>query len=245
MTFLAADERPTLLSSPRLAAGTLVSIGLHGLLLAALLLLTPLKALVVPPPQPVAVEIITPQQFAALTTPATPAPPQLTTTAPARPSAAPEAAPPPQRGERLSPSPPLQPELPQPVTHRATTFYSAGILREPGMEHIRRAFESLASSEQLMQLCNIEGIEQIKRAEATYAPDTLVSYAMADPVAAGLTLTATGGAFRSRRKWYGISFKCTVAPDLRGVTAFEFTLGDPIPEDEWEEHNLNAEDADE
>jgi hypothetical protein len=29
------------------------------------------------------------------------------------------------------------------------------------------------------------------------------------------------------------------------VTAFEFRVGESIPEDQWEEHNLNAEDADE
>ncbi len=242
MTFLAADAPSPILPSPRLAAGTLVSIGLHVLVLMAVLVLTPLRSLVVPPPQPVTVEIMTPQQFAALEVPPTPAPPQLATPAPAEPAT--DVAPP-APGDRLTPSPPLQPDLPQPVTHTATKFYSAAILKEPGMAHIRKAFDSLATSEQLVQLCNIEGIEQIKRAEPKYAADTLVSYAMADPVAAGLTLTATGGAFRSRRKWYGVSFKCTATADLRGVAGFEFTVGDPIPEDEWEEHNLNAEDEDE
>ncbi len=244
MTFLAAEALPPILPDRRIAAGTIVSIGLHGLALAGLLLLTPLKSLVVPPPEPVAVEIVTPQQFAALTAP--PAPQQITTTAPVEtPEAALPVAAPPEAADRLPPSPPLVPDLPQPVTHKATKFYSASILREPGMERIRKAFDTLASSERLVQLCNIEGLEQIKRAETKFAPDTLVGYAMADPVSTGLTLSAAGGAFRSRRKWYGVSFQCTVAPDYSGVTAFQFTVGDPIPEDEWEDHNLNSEDEDE
>jgi len=42
-----------------------------------------------------------------------------------------------------------------------------------------------------------------------------------------------------------MTFRCTASADLAGVTAFEFRLGQPIPEDEWEADNLNAEDADE
>ena len=76
-------------------------------------------------------------------------------------------------------------------------------------------------------------------------PDTLVAYAMADLMASGLTMRATGGAFRSRRKWYGVAFTCTVAADYSGVTGFEFQLGDAIPEAQWEAHDLNAEDIDE
>jgi hypothetical protein len=96
-----------------------------------------------------------------------------------------------------------------------------------------------------VQLCNIEGLEQIKRAAPTYAPDTLVPYAMADMDGSGLTLIAGGGAFRSRRRWFGITFRCTAAPDYSGVTAFSFKLSTEIPRDQWEAHNLNAEDASE
>ncbi|HWA18741.1 MAG TPA: DUF930 domain-containing protein, partial [Devosia sp.] len=140
----------------------------------------------------------------------------------------------------------VQPEeAPQRVTHKATALYSADILNEPAMARIRQTLTQFADSERMVQLCNIEALEQIKRAETDYAPDALVAYAMSDPVTRGFTLTATGAAFRSRRKWYGVSLTCTVAPDLQGVSAFEFTLGEPIPEDQWEAHNLNAEDADE
>lgn len=225
--------------------GTVASFGLHALLLVAIVLLSPLRQLVAPPPEPVAVQIVTQQQFAALTQApsAVTAPPQLS--APPAPAPAGETVAPPAPGDRLTPSPPLQPDLPVEPTHKATQFYSASILREPKMAKIRQALTTFADSERMVQLCNIEGLEQIRRTAPTYDPDTLVGYAMADLDYNGSTISATGGAFRSRRKWYGISFKCTVAPGYEGVTAFEFKLGDPIPQDEWEDHNLNAEDSDE
>lgn len=217
--------------------GAAASIAVHVGFAVALFLVSPLRPLVVPPPQPVAVEIVTPAELAAI---AAAAPiPQL-----AGPTAS-EIAPPPASAEadRLPSEAPIAPPVPKEV--RATQFYAAGILREPGMERIRHALTTFAPAERVVQLCNIEGLEQIKRAAPQYAPDTLVSYAMADNAVAALTLTATGGAFRSRRKWYGIALKCTVGADLESVTSFEFTLGDPIPESEWEDHNLNAEDTDE
>jgi hypothetical protein len=244
MTDIAAAAPLPLPANRRLAAGTAASFVVHGLLLAALLFLTPLKQLVVPPPAAVTVEIVTPDQLAALSKPqpappAAPAPRIVT-------SPAPEASPAPaESAGRLAPSPPGLPVAVGDGTVRATQFYAAGILNEPGMAHIRKAFGTLAGSEKLVQLCNIEGLEQIRRAEPAYDPDTLVGYAMADMETSGLTLKATGGAFRSRRKWYGVTFQCTVAADLSAVTAFEFRLGQPIPEDQWEDHNLNAEDADE
>ena len=127
----------------------------------------------------------------------------------------------------------------------ATKFYAAGILKEPGMERIRAALGRIDPGERIVQLCNIEGLEQIRRATPSFDPDTLVAYAMADTTTTGMTLGATGGAFRSRRKWYGVAFQCTVAADYSGVTAFSFKLGAVIPEDQWEDHNLNAEDEDE
>lgn len=216
--------------------GSLVSVGLHALLCAVLLWLSPLRPLIVPEPQPIAVEIVTPDQLVA---PAPTASPPPVLAAPA--ASAAEVAP--DTSTRLAPSPPGLPSAVGDGTVKATKFYAAAILEEPGMARIRKTFGTLAASEKLVQVCNIEGLEQIRRAMPQYDPDTLVPYATSDPLAAGLTLSAPGAAFRSRRKWYGMTFKCTAAADLAGVTAFEFKLGQPIPEAEWEADNLNAEDA--
>lgn len=239
MTDLVADAPMPLLPNRRLAAGTIASIVVHGLLIASLFWLTPLRQLVVPAPKPVSVEIVTDAQFRAIEAPA-PAPaetPEITA-----PTGQGEAAPP---TSTATPAPSTAPQSTILGVHIATEFYAGGILKEPGMERIRRTMETIAPSERLVQLCNIEGIEQLKRGAPDYAPDTIVSYAMSDPLVAGMTLSAPGAAFRSRRRWYGVAFKCTVAADLGSVTAFEFKVGKPIPESEWEEHNLNAEDSDE
>lgn len=239
MTDLVADALMPLLPNRRIAAGTVASILVHGLLIGSLFLLTPLKQLIVPPPQPVSVEIITDAQFKALEPPA---PVQTQTPEITAPTGQGEAAPP---TSNRAPTPSNAPPSSIPGVHVATEFYAGGILQEPGMARIRKTMETIAPSERLVQLCNIEGIEQLKRGAPDYAPDTIVSYAMSDPLVAGLTLNAPGAAFRSRRRWYGVAFKCTVAADLASVTAFEFQLGKPIPESDWEAHSLNAEDSDE
>ncbi len=217
--------------------GTLASLLLHLGLAACILLLSPLRPLVVPPPQPVSVEIVTEQQYQAVEAPA---PPVLATPAPAQD----EAPPAPQSGVGTTPPSTATPKTDRGVV-TATQFYAAAMLREPGMARIRATLGRIDPGERLVQLCNIEGLEQIRRADPGFSPDTLVAYAMADMTTTGFTLSATGGAFRSRRKWYRIAFQCTVAGDYSGVTAFSFKLGDAIPQDQWEAHDLNAEDADE
>src|SRR3954451_7929714 len=116
--------------------GTAASFGLHALLLVTIVLLSPLRHWVVPPPEPVAVQIVTQEQFAALTQPRSvaTAPPQLS--APPAQVPATEAVAPPTPGERLTPAPPLQPDLPVEATHKATQFYSASMLKEPKMARI-------------------------------------------------------------------------------------------------------------
>ncbi len=61
------------------------------------------------------------------------------------------------------------------------------------MQRIRRSLTGFADSERMIQICNIEALEQIRRAAPDYDPDTLVAYAMSDLLSSGLTLTATGG----------------------------------------------------
>src|SRR3569623_3234358 len=233
MTDFVADAPMPLLPNRRLAGGTVASSIVHGLLIASLFWLTPLKQLIVPTPKPVSVEIVTDAQFRAIEAPALvqPQTPEISA-----PTGQGEAAPPTSNQAQSPSSAPPSTIL---GGHVATEFYAGGILKEPGMERIRKTMETIAPSERLVQLCNIEGIEQLKRGAPDYAPDTIVSYAMSDPLGAGLTLSAPGAAFRSRRRGYGVAFKCTVAADLTSVTAFEFKLGKPIPENDWEAHNLN------
>ncbi len=222
--------------------GAFASVALHAGLAAIFLFVSPLKQLVIPPPEPVAVEIVTEAEFAALQSPSAP---QEPTPAPILSAPAAEAAPAAPTEDRLPALPAAPARSAREPHHHGQRALRRQSAEDPshGAGPARPA--TLAISERVVQLCNIEGLEQIRRAASQYAPDTLVPFAMADPMAAGLTLRANGAAFRSRGRWYGVTFSCTAGPDLESVTAFEFKLGDPIPEDLWEDHNLNAADADE
>jgi hypothetical protein len=215
---LLAERVPEPAAARQLPLSLAGSIALHAGFIAALILLTPLRELVVPEPPAITVDLI---PSTAVELDAQPAgPPEL-----AAPSIAPGV-----------------PELGAGGLYFATRLYTAQLLQSPEMATVREGLRTVASSERVIQLCNIEALEQIRLAAPHYEPDTLVSYAMSNPIQAGLVLTAAGGAFRSRRQWYNVSFKCVAAPTLDGVTSFLFKLGDAIPESEWEEHYLNAED---
>jgi hypothetical protein len=202
--------------------GVLASLGAHALLLALVPLLALSRPMAPPlPPQAVEVELIS----AADLEPAVPSEaPVLVAPAPEAEPA--EAAPPPQSG-------PIE----------ATQFFASKVLAED--KRIAAALPTLGNDERVIQLCNIEALEQIKAAKPEFAPDTLVAYAFGDMNVAAGVLTAPGGAFRSRRRWWSVSLRCAVAPDYSAVTAFEFTLGEEVPREEWEEHYLTEGEAEE
>ena len=52
------------------------------------------------------------------------------------------------------------------------------------------------------------------------------------------TVRAEGGAFRSRRKWYELSYKCTASADNMKVLSFEYKIGPEIPQSKWTAYSL-------
>ena len=68
---------------------------------------------------------------------------------------------------------------------------------------------------------------------------------MADMATRDGALVADGGAFRSRREWYGVKFTCLASADYSAVEHFEFSVGNFIPHEQWEEHYLTAAESDE
>lgn len=124
----------------------------------------------------------------------------------------------------------------------ATQFYAAAILDDPANSEVRENFPLLAGQEQIIQICNIEALEQLREAKPGEAPDALVGYAFDSVEVNGLDLVANGGAFRSNGQWYRIRYHCAVAADIRSVAAFDYALGELVPESEWEAHFLNGTD---
>lgn len=125
-------------------------------------------------------------------------------------------------------------------TIQAKQFFSAAILADPRSRQALEGLSQLAVDEQIVQLCNLEAMEQVHRWRVEFKPDFLVAYAMADIRLAGTNLRADGAAFRSNDRWYNVKFNCEVAPDIKSVVAFEFQVGDEIPESEWEARFLSA-----
>jgi len=98
--------------------------------------------------------------------------------------------------------------------------------------------DTLAPAERLEQLCDYTAMARIRSEEKQFRPDRAVANAMAEPTATGDTLEVTGGAFRSRGKWYTLSYRCTATPDHMSVVTFRFTIGEEIPESKWASFGL-------
>ncbi len=91
----------------------------------------------------------------------------------------------------------------------------------------------LDPSERLEQLCDYTAMTQIRNDDKSYRPDRAVANASAEPVAKQDTVDTQGGAFRSRGKWYALSYRCQATPDHLSVIAFKYTIGPEIPETKW------------
>jgi hypothetical protein len=89
----------------------------------------------------------------------------------------------------------------------------------------------------LEQVCDLEAMKRIKQ-EKKFPADRAQGAASAEPKTEGHTLTATGGAFRSKGAWYELSFVCQASADHMKVLSFEYQTGKAIPESKWEDYGL-------
>ena len=96
-----------------------------------------------------------------------------------------------------------------------------------------KSLQTLAPSERLEQLCDYTAMTQIRKDVRQFRPDRAVANATAPPQVSNDTLKASGGAFRSRGKWYALSYACATTPDHMTVVSFKYTIGPEIPETKW------------
>ncbi|MDO8874924.1 MAG: DUF930 domain-containing protein [Pseudolabrys sp.] len=101
-----------------------------------------------------------------------------------------------------------------------------------------RSLQKLGPIERLEQLCDYTALTQIRKDSRDFRPDRAVANAGADVKIKNDTVEATSGAFRSRGKWYALSYTCTTAPDHLKVTSFHYKIGDEIPEAKWASYGL-------
>jgi hypothetical protein len=102
-----------------------------------------------------------------------------------------------------------------------------------------RGLRLLAPEDRLVQLCDFTAMQRIgKEYGKKYRPDRAVADAATESRVKDHTVKADGGAFRSKDKWYSLSYTCTAAPDHLTVTSFKYKVGDEIPEAKWKEYGL-------
>ncbi|GAA2843539.1 uncharacterized protein DUF930 [Aminobacter aminovorans] len=195
-----------------------VSVALHALLLAVIVLLPRPQPFRVPADEAVPVELVTP----------TPEPVQL--------QRQPEAPVTPLAPATTVTPRPEAPAAQRPAMVTAHSFYAAKLLADPRSRRARQALATFAPDERTIQLCNIEAMEQIHRWRAELRPDLVVPYATSNLRIDGGSIHAEGGAFRASGRWYGVTFSCDVAEGT--VSAFAFSVGEAIPEARWAEYNL-------
>ena len=118
----------------------------------------------------------------------------------------------------------------------AATISAATAMAADG--RFERSLKMLAPEERLEQLCDYTAMTRIRNEQKQFRPDRAVANATAEPKASGDTLEVSGGAFRSRKKWYALSYRCTATSDHMSVVAFRFTVGDEIPEAKWSTYGL-------
>ncbi|NYJ11663.1 hypothetical protein GGI64_002721 [Rhizobium leguminosarum] len=227
--------------------GAAASFALHAAAILALLLLLPKAEPPLPlPDDGLSVEIV-PQP----TVPPTPPEPNK---APSPEPAKPEAVAP--QAERPAPVAdnaaaaampsvmPIAPLVPKPAEFTAASrLFSDKVLADPRSRGAREALRGLAGSERHLQLCDLEALEQVRRARPDMRPDTLAPYAMTPEKVGGNSVEVRGGAFRSKGKWYNIQFKCGLDAGSGKVASFAFLVGDAIPQGEWQAHDLVADDG--
>ncbi len=101
-----------------------------------------------------------------------------------------------------------------------------------------KSLKMIDPSERLEQLCDYTAMMQIRKDNAQHRPDRAVANAMGEPKVSGDTLKTSVGAFRSRKKWFALSFSCTATPDHMSVISFQYTIGSEIPETQWAGYGL-------
>ena len=228
--------------------GAFASFALHAVMLALLLLLLPRPEPPAPLPDDgitvdIVPEVAKPSAIAQRVATPAPATAKPDASAPVQEIAPPhqEEAPAAARSPEWASVPPVPPK--PGVFVQAGQLFSETVLSDPRSRGAREALRGLAGSERNLQFCDLEAMEQVRRAQPAMAPDALAPYAMAAEKVSGNRVEVKGGAFRSKRKWYNIQFKCELNAASGKVASFAFLIGDAIPQSEWQAHDLVADDG--
>lgn len=121
------------------------------------------------------------------------------------------------------------------VAALATIFSAQAVAADARLEH---SLQMLGPAERLEQLCDYAAMNSIKKDGRHFRPDRAVAGAREEPHINGHTIEAKGAAFRSRKKWFALSYRCTADAEHMKVQSLKYTIGEEIPESKWTAFNL-------
>ena len=101
-----------------------------------------------------------------------------------------------------------------------------------------RSLQRLSPGERLVQLCDYTAMKRIRHDHRQFRPDRAVADARSRASINKNTVDAKGGAFRSKRKWYALSYTCTGSSDNMKVRSFAYKIGEEIPQSKWALYSL-------
>lgn len=106
---------------------------------------------------------------------------------------------------------------------------------ESRLEH---TLKMLTPTDRMAQLCDFTAMTNIRKDNRQYRPDRAVANARVDVKITGDTIEAKGGAFRSRGKWYAMSYTCKTNAEHLSVLSFTYKVGGEIPQEKWAAYGL-------
>jgi hypothetical protein len=95
------------------------------------------------------------------------------------------------------------------------------------------SLKKLDPETRLEQVCDLEAMTRIAKDSSPYHPDRAKTDVVSHPKHIGDTVKGSGGAFRSKGRWYSFSFECKGTPDHMKVLSFSYKIGELIPESKW------------
>ena len=121
----------------------------------------------------------------------------------------------------------------------AVTVLSLAVIASASAEsRFERTLKMLTPTDRMAQLCDFTAMDHIRKQQRQYRPDRAVANAQVDVKISGNTVEAKGGAFRSRGKWYALTYTCKTNDEHLNVLSFTYKVGAEIPQEKWAAYGL-------
>ncbi|MEI9916396.1 MAG: DUF930 domain-containing protein [Methylovirgula sp.] len=104
-------------------------------------------------------------------------------------------------------------------------------------ERLNRELLQLDPKTRIEQTCDAEVMFQIHRNQMPDV-DKVIAYTFGDPIFGENSVAAPGAVFRSRGRWYHLSYTCQTGPKHLDAHSLRYEIGPMIPRAEWGKYFL-------